>query len=277
MSTLDWAGESSKRWAAVADRLERQLAPVSELLFASTWLRPGQRVLDVGCGRGTTTRHAATEVGPTGAVVGIDVAANLIEEAKAFAHDGAPIEWIVGDAEAFPFPRDAFDVVISRFGTLFFDDAVVAFRNLKNAAAPGARLHMVVWQRRDRSELLQRSLDVAAATAKSIGFELELSPADGGPFELGDPSISRQVLERAGWSEVSFDPYTLEMYAGGPGTIAEIVATALTLGPAHTALADAPAEVVDAVRAALVADLTPLHDGTGVKLQGAVAVVTAMR
>jgi SAM-dependent methyltransferase len=277
VTSLDWAGESAKRWAAVADQLERQFEPVGDLLSASAWLRPGERVLDIGCGRGATTRRAAAETGPSGSVAGIDIAPSLIEQARAVPHVGAPIDWIIGDAQTFPLPRRAFDVVISRFGTLFFDDAVAAFRNVRNAAAPGARLHIVVWQHRERSLLLQRPLDVAAAAARSKGFDLELAPPDGGPFAFGDAAVARQVLGSAGWTGISVDPYVLDLYLGGPGTVDDIVETGLTLGPVQTALASVPADLIDDVRAALIADLAPLHDGTGVKLPGAVAVVTATR
>ncbi|HYH51803.1 MAG TPA: methyltransferase domain-containing protein, partial [Acidimicrobiia bacterium] len=81
MTTQDWAGERAQAWASMADRLEAQIEGVSDLLFAAADLTGGERVLDVGCGRGSTTRRASLAVGPAGEVVGLDVASSLIEEA----------------------------------------------------------------------------------------------------------------------------------------------------------------------------------------------------
>src|SRR5687767_2329010 len=104
MTTADWAGERGQAWASMADRLEAQIAPVSDLLFAAAQPAAGERVLDVGCGRGSTTRRAAQAVGSAGEVVGLDVAANLIEEAGRLAHDTPGIRWMVADAQRAELP-----------------------------------------------------------------------------------------------------------------------------------------------------------------------------
>ena len=100
---------------------------------------------------------------------------------------------------------------------------------------------------------------------------------DGGPFSFGDPAFVRETLTAAGWSDVESAPHVLDMYAGGPGTIEEIADTGLALGPLREALGDASPEVLAAVREAMIADFAPLHDGTGVPLEGAIAIVTAHR
>ncbi|HYH50264.1 MAG TPA: hypothetical protein VEG38_12030, partial [Acidimicrobiia bacterium] len=170
-----------------------------------------------------------------------------------------------------------FDLVLSRFGVMFFDDPTVAFANLAAATASSGRLCVAVWQTRDRSEILQRPLDVATRVAGQLGFELELPAPDSGPCAYGDPATMTEVLAAAGWSDVRFEPHVLDMYAGGPGSVASAVEIGLTIGALQLALAEAPPEVVDAVRAALTADLAESHDGVGVKLTGAVGIVTARR
>lgn len=277
MTTADWAGERAQAWASMADRLEAQIEGVSDLLFDAARLKAGERVLDVGCGRGSTTRRASHAVGPAGEVVGLDVAANLIDEARRTPHDGPPIRWTVADAQRAELPPAHFDLVLSRFGVMFFDDATAAFANLAAATAPAGRLCVAVWQRRDRSEILQRPLDVAAEVAARRGFKLELPPPDSGPCVYGDPATMTEVLAAAGWSDVRFEPHVLDMYAGGPGPVAGAVEIGLTIGALQMAVAGAPAEVVDAIRAGLTADLATAHDGVGVKLAGAVGIITAIR
>ena len=138
-TAADWAGDSAKRWASQADRLEAQLIPVSEVLFRAARLRAGEHVLDVGCGRGATTLEAARMVGRDGAVTGIDIAATLIDEARQFGAATPNVEFVIADAQRHDFDRAHFDVAISRFGVMFFDDAVAAFSKLRAAMRPGGR------------------------------------------------------------------------------------------------------------------------------------------
>jgi hypothetical protein len=183
----------------------------------------------------------------------------------------------MADAQRAELPSAHFDLVLSRFGVMFFDDAPTAFANLAAATAPTGRLCVAVWQIRDRSEILQRPLDVALEVAGQLGFKLELPPPDSGPCAYGDPAIMTEVLAVAGWSDVRFEPHVLDMYAGGPGSVANAVELGLTIGALQLALAEAPADVVEAIRAALTAKLAAAHDGVGVKLTGAVGIVTATR
>jgi SAM-dependent methyltransferase len=275
MSTADWAGETAARWLKVADHLEAQIAPVSDVLFEVAGLRVGEHVLDVGCGRGTTTRRAARDVGPDGSVLAVDVAAPLIDSAREQPAEGAPITWTVGDAQSYAFDPGARDVVISRFGVMFFDDPVAAFANLRRATATGGRLAVAVWQARDRNEVLQRPLDVAQRVAAQNGVELAIPGPTEGPFSLGDAATAQAVLGAAGWSEVAFNPRELTLYASGPGTPEEVVDIAMTLGPLHYALLECSEALRKAVRQAVVDDLAPLHDGTGVPLGASIAIITA--
>ena len=108
----DWTGDRATRWVAMADAVEGQLAPVSDVLFAAAALRPGERVLDVGCGTGPTTRRAAELVAPGGVVVGADVSAEMIDAATAAGTpDGAGIEWVAADVATWQPDGDPFDVV----------------------------------------------------------------------------------------------------------------------------------------------------------------------
>jgi SAM-dependent methyltransferase len=276
-TTAAWATEGSDRWASVADRIEAQLQPVSDVLFAAAQLRAGERVLDVGCGRGSTTREAASLVGPGGTVWGLDVSETLLDVARALPEPSgaAPIEWVLGDGQTHPWPADRFDVVLSRFGALFFDDPVTAFAHLREATRPGGRLCITAWQHRDRSEIFRRPLACTLEAAAKEGHALELPAGDAGPFALGDEDEATRVLTAAGWAGVAFEPHEVRLYAGGAGTVEDAVALAFELGAVHNALEDAPDSVRRAVRDALTEDYTVLHDGTGVPMAGAIAILSA--
>src|SRR5690242_1031899 len=100
-------------------------------------IRPGDRVLDIGCGAGQTTRDAARLAS---SVLGVDALAPAIERARRLAEDLPNVRFELGDAQVHGFAPADFDVAISRFGTMFFADPVAAFTNIGRALRPAGRL-----------------------------------------------------------------------------------------------------------------------------------------
>jgi SAM-dependent methyltransferase len=279
-TTADVTAHFSATWLEHADRLEAQLEPVDAILLDAAALRPGERVLDVGCGRGPTTVKAAAAVGLMGRTIGIDLAPTLIDAARTRTRDddSGPIDWVVGDAQTFAFGPGSMDAVISRFGTLFFEDPVAAFANLFGATRPGGRLAIAVWQPRDASELFERSLSVAVATASALGHELRVAAPDAGPFAFGREPAMRAVLDAAGWTVTGFTRHRLRMYAGGPGSSPEqTTAINFAAGPLRTVADDLPADVRPAIERAVAEDLAQCADTSGIPLDGAIAIVQARR
>ena len=276
-----WTGERVANWLRLSAGLERQLAPVSDVLFAAAALAPGERVLDVGCGTGPTTREAAGAVGPDGSVTGLDVSAGMLEAAASVpVPDGAaPITWTPGDAVTWDAPAAAFDAVISRFGVMFFSDPAAAFATLAGATAPGGRLAVAVWARRDESPLFEVPLAAALEVTRAHGVaDPEGLEPDGGPFSLGDPAAVTALLERAGWSDVAVTPHRLALPFGGGLTPADAAATAAGFGPNRILFADLDDDV-RAEAVARVAEVLGHHvDGDGhVVLDGRIFTITARR
>ncbi|WP_456789284.1 class I SAM-dependent methyltransferase [Cellulomonas sp. P5_C5] len=153
------------------------------------------RVLDVGCGTGQTTRAAALAA-PEGGALGVDSSASAIERARALAQaDGiANVAFERGDAQVLPFAQEGFDLTVSRFGTMFFHDATAAFTNLARALRPAGRLVMMVWQDADRNEWDVAIRQALGGAEQPVGT----SPA----FSLADPSRTSEVLDAAGFVDV---------------------------------------------------------------------------
>jgi SAM-dependent methyltransferase len=171
----------------------------------------GDRVLDIGCGSGQTTRDAA-RMAVAGRVLGVDVSAPAIERARELSrreglHNASHI---VADAEVHAFEREGFDVAISRFGTMFFAEPISAFRNIATALRPGARLVMMVWQAHDRNEWAL-SVD-NALTAVPAPPTLPTGAMD--PFSLGDPAAVTTILRTGGFAEFSFTDVREPVYYG---------------------------------------------------------------
>lgn len=272
-----WTGERADRWVAIAATIDSQLTPVSDVLFAAADLRPGERVLDVGCGAGPTTRRAAALVGPSGAVVGADIARAMIDAARAepAPEGGAQIEWLQADVATWDPADRRFDAVISRFGVMFFDDPAAAFGNLRRATAPGGRLCVAVWAPRAASPVFEVPLDAALA-ALAPGDHPDVPAPDMGPFSLGDPDAVVTLLTAAGWADVAWRPHRVPLLLAGGAGPDGAAETAMVLGPTRMVTEGLDDERRADVRAAVTRALAEHVDEQGrVVLDGSIGIVTA--
>ena len=141
----DWSGAAGRRWLAQLDRFEAMIAPIGDALLARADVRPGERVIDLGCGGGATTRALAQAVGPDGAVLGLDISPDLIAAAQARSTGGgAQLRFLCADAATASFPGAPYDRIVSRFGGMFFADLTRAFAAHHDAEG-GVRLPARAW------------------------------------------------------------------------------------------------------------------------------------
>lgn len=280
MSDDAWAGDRVTRWLRQVDGLDRQLLPVTRVLLDAAGLGVGEAVLDVGCGSGPTTRTAAATVGPTGSVTGLDVSGEMLAAADSqpVPPGAAPLTWLEADVVGWSPPPGAFDVVISRFGVMFFSDPGAAFGRLAMATRTGGRLAVAVWGRREESALFEVPYAAALEVCRRRGWSVEAQPPDAGPFSLHDEAAVVGLLGDAGWSDVRMTPHRLTLpFAGGLDPSGAALA-ALDFGPTRSLLAsvDEPTreETRDALRRVFAERLDPQGH---VVLDASVRVITARR
>jgi SAM-dependent methyltransferase len=241
-------------------------------LRAAADVQPHDRVLDVGCGTGQTTREAA-RAAVYGSALGVDLSAPMLERARRLSDDAGlrNVAYVHADAQNHPFPPAHFDLCISRFGTMFFADPVAAFANIGRALRPGARLVLLVWQDHDRNEWAAAIRDAltpgTAAPAPTTN--------DPGPFSLADPAITAGTLAAAGFAEVDVTDVREPVFYG-PDTATAYDAV-LRLQHAKDPLADLDptmtGHALERLRASVAA-----HDTTGGVFFGARAwLVAAVR
>lgn len=279
MSTR-WTEQSAEGWLRGERSREAGLAKVADELFADAALQPGETVLDVGCGTGPTTAAAAEQVAPDGRVIGLDVSRLLIDRAAArFAdHPAADrISWLVGDAQQDQ-GLDPVDVVISRFGVMFFSDPPTAFRRLLADCRPGGRLAIAVWGLLPEAGLFAHPFAVARPVLDDLGVRYEEPTIDSGPWSLGDEQATSRLLVDAGWTDVTCRHSDVELWVGGPGSPEQAVDHAMNgIAPLAGILQDQDERVRAAVQTRLLEDFTARHDGTGVPKAGGFMIITAQR
>jgi SAM-dependent methyltransferase len=264
-----WNGEGGQRWLAHLDLTEQLLEPLGQALLDAAAVQSGEAVLDVGCGGAATSRALATQVGPTGRVLGVDISAPIVAVARARSTGISHLELRVADAEVDALPP-GFDLLVSRFGVMFFNDPVAAFGNLRTSLAPGARLAFLCWQAVDRNDWLA----VPAAAAFRV-LSPPAPPADPllpGPFAFADPSRVHGILADSGFRSVQVTPALGAMQWADLDTA---VAYLLEMGMVGRALQDQPPAVHHEVSAAVRAELSARATSGGIALDYSAWLVTA--
>ena len=181
------------------------------MLRRACGVQPHEQVLDIGCGLGQTTCEAA-RVARAGSVLGVDISEPAIERARELARArGVPnVTFERADAQVYRFPQERFDLVMSRFGTMFFQDPVAAFANVGRALCPAGRLVMMVWQADERNEWDVAIRQSLAGTGESAAAASAGSDA----FSLADPPAVAGILEAAGFADVAFTDVHEPVYYG---------------------------------------------------------------
>jgi SAM-dependent methyltransferase len=270
-----WNGEEASHWVTHQAAYDRMLAPFTAMLLDAAALRPGDRVLDVGCGCGATTCAAARAAAP-GRVLGVDLSEPMLArgQASAAAAGLGNAAFERADAQVHPFGESSFDAVISRLGIMFFADPVAAFASLRRATRPGGRMAFVCWQDLTASQWL---LLPGAALAQHVPLPDLGEPGAPGMFAFADPCRIRAVLTEAGWQDIGIEPKRTPMLIGGGGSLDETVEFLRSGAIGRTMLGGASAQTsARAVRAVRDA-LARYHDGSGVRLEAAVWRVLATR
>ena len=224
-----WNGPGGQHWTDRQQLQDAVLAPVSEVLINRAAIKPGERILDIGCGCGDTTLALAQVVGPTGSVVGADCCDAFLDTGRtdAIAAGLSNVTFLEADVEAYPF-KPVHDFCFSRFGTQFFENPVAGLRNMRSALRPGGTMTMIVWRAREDNpwlslakEVVSRYLPPVKANAASCGP---------GPFSMTDTELVTQQLRIAGYSDVRFERIDAEVLVGRD--VDEAVAFQLAIGPA---------------------------------------------
>lgn len=213
----DWAGEQGERWLANVERFEAMLAPIGDALINQAGFAAGERVLDLGCGGGASTRAIAKQVAPDGEVLGLDISKGLIDHADAVKGESANQRYKCADAATFELDDEPFDRLHSRFGSMFFDDPHSGFANLHRALKPGARIDLAVWAAPRDNAWMMEMMGVVRA-------HVEVPPAEPrapGPFAFEDLDYLQEVLRAGGFGDVEIQPYVGKQAIGGPGTAPE--------------------------------------------------------
>ncbi|MGX1882862.1 class I SAM-dependent methyltransferase [Streptomyces sp. NPDC055287] len=267
-----WNGYEGIHWARNQDRWDAVNAGFNEPLLAAAAIGGGDRVLDIGCGGGMTTRLAARQA-RSGRAMGLDLSAPLLERAREAAgrENLDNVHFQQGDAQACPFEPAVFDVAISRFGVMFFADPVAAFANIGRALRPGGRVAFVCAAEAEGNEWL-RTLAELRDILPIGGFG-----ATGGPgmFSMADPATVRDVLSAAGYERIATP--RVEAYGTWGRDAEDAAAFLLDSGPGRHLISQVGQDVRDLARRRLTDALRAYERRGALLLRSTAWLVTAHR
>jgi len=212
-----WNGRGGEIWTRLQVRLDRLFAPLTEALLTAADIKPGESLVDIGCGCGDLTLSAAKACGGNGRILALDISTPMLQRAQSreqdcrtHAPDMARIQWLRSDAMLYEFEPQA-DLVISRFGVMFFADPVQAFRNIKRSLKPHGRLAILCWAALEENPWILNPL-------QAVRSLIELSPPSPGgtpgPFAFADPKRVLEILNEAGFSNATAKPIECELILG---------------------------------------------------------------
>jgi len=261
-----WNGEAGATWVRAQARLDVMLAPLSAVAIDAADPTEAERVIDVGCGCGTTT----LEMVARGAFVwGVDISEPMLAHARQRAAGLKNVAFSVADASTQALTADH-DLVFSRFGVMFFDDPVAAFKNLRSGLKAGGRMVFLCWQAPRNNPWVSIG---GAAIQPFLPEEDAPDPQAPGPFAFADPDYLRGILEQAGFADINIDSVKMDLRVGKD--LDDAMEFQSQVGPAARALAELSGAQRDAALDAARTALEPFVSDAGVILGRATWLVRA--
>lgn len=251
-----WNGGAGNAWVDEQDLIDRMFGPIEELLVGA--VAPGRalRVLDVGCGTGATTLALARRLGPGAHCTGIDISTPMVEAARRRAaketkeaKDIAAVDFVCADAQRHAFAPGSFDLVVSRFGVMFFDDPVAAFANLRQATRRGGTVRFVAWRGAGENPFMTAAERAARPLLPDLPVRV---PDEAGQFGFAREARVRAILGQAGWEGLACA--AVDVRCGFPET--ELPGYLNRMGLVGRALEGAG----DALREKVIARVRPAFD-----------------
>ena len=266
----EWNGALGQRWAAMRQEIDRVVTPFGAAALKAAAPKPGERVIDVGCGCGETSIEIARLVGPAGSVLGIDVSQPMLAVARSHGQS-ANLSFQEADASGSPLPAGV-DLLFSRFGVMFFSEPSAAFSHLRKSLRAGGRCVFVCW-RTPRDNAWAMTPLAAARQALDI-TPPQSDPNAPGPFAFADEERLQTILSAAGFGNIELQRFDAAIFLGPtPRSAAEGV---VQLGPVARLLREVGAEHLPIVVDAIERTLAPLAAANGqVSLNGSTWIVAA--
>ena len=194
-----WNKGIGQKWVKEDDSINERFTILTKEFFSRAKIKKNDRVLDIGCGGGITSFEASKLAGRDGYVLGADISEILLNLAKKNFSNIKNLEFQYCDVQNYNFENNFFNKVISRFGVMFFENPIVAFKNIYNSIQDDGSLHFVSW-----ANVLENEFFTAAANIiiKHLNREFPKVTRTPGPFAFSETKYVKQILNASGFKDI---------------------------------------------------------------------------
>ena len=271
-----WNESAGPMWVEQQERLDAQIESHGLVTIDRAAPSTGERVLDIGCGCGQTSLELARRVGPTGRVEGVDLSAPMLARARERASEAGldQLSFTRGDAQSHAFASGSADLLFSRFGVMFFEDPLAAFRNFHRALRPGGRLAFLCWKGLDANPWMRLPME---AIAPFVELPPPPPPGTPGPLAFADDARVCGLLAEAGFESVRATSHDSFMNLPGKGDVDEAARFMLEIGPAARAVRESNIDDPSQLREAIAQALVPYKDGDAIVIGAGMWIYQASR
>ncbi len=266
-----WSEQVGQQWIDYQADMDRLFDPILQLVLSHANLKSGEAVLDIGCGAGTSTSRAAQLVGPMGHCTGADISETLLNHGASTVNRNNT-RWLLADAQTHPFEPNSFDVMISRFGVMFFEDTVSAFRNIRSSLKPNGRIVMAAWGLAQDNPWFMYP---ARAAKERLGAMPKTDRTLPGPFAFEDHERILSQLTDAGFTDVAVQTFDMKLDAGTD--MKQVAALCCQIGPVVGALNhfNGSQADVEAIAARIAELFTPCQEKDGIYIPASIHLFSA--
>ncbi len=208
-----WNEKKGEIWVSLENNINKMLGPLGDHAIKILEPRDGEKIIDVGCGTGSTSQTLSNLVGETGLVTGIDISKPILDFAieKAKINKINNLNFVLADAQNFHFLSKNYDAVFSRFGIMFFEDPIIAFENIRNSLKDNGRLTFICWRNREKNDWINLSSNIAS---QFLELPPKTNPKEPGPFALEDNGYIEEILIKSGWKNITIKNHNQNIIVG---------------------------------------------------------------
>ena len=208
-----WNEKKGEIWVSLESKIDKMLGPLGDQAIKILKPKVGEKILDIGCGTGSTSQTLSKLVGESGIITGIDISKPILNFAQKQKENKKikNINFIQADAQNHQFSDLNFDAVFSRFGIMFFEDPISAFKNIKKSLSCNGRLTFVCWSKREDNDWINLSSNVAS---QFLELPPKANPKEPGPFAFEDYFYIEEILTKSGWKNIKIKAYKQNIVIG---------------------------------------------------------------
>ena len=271
-----WSGKGGDLWVQRQNVMDIMLKPLGEEALQKLELSEDANVLDIGCGCGNTTLSIAGKIKPRGRVTGLDISEPMLQRATESALELSldNISFQCVDVQTEDIGSDTFSAAFSRFGVMFFEDSVAAFRNINKSLLPGSPLSFVCWQ----SPIQNPWQSLFVQEVKKFIDLPAPPPRSPGPFAFMESNYVNSILENSNFESIEIEGHEAEVNMFSGRSLADSVKDYMAINPVVSEmLKDSSNEVKQEIIKSTMEVFSPYYSDKGLIFPGAAWLVTAKK